>query len=142
MFTVLDPVEHRDLRAPTARVYSMTNIRNYEPHIDECTRIFFGLLQEGDGRSDVDFTKFFNWYTFDAITAITYQSRMGFLEARSDVNSMMEGIDIQALYFAYVGQFPHLHRFLYDNRIFVKACQWLFPDLPDPLADIHNVSLA
>lgn len=139
MFTVIDPVEHRDLRAPTAQVYSMTNIRNYEQHIDECTDIFFGLLKDVEGRDDVDFTRFFNWYTFDAITAITYQTRMGFLETRSDVKRMGEGIDIQAIYFAYVGQFPQLHKFLYDNRLFVKAVQWLFPDLPDPLADIHRV---
>lgn len=138
MFTALDPVEHRDLRAPTAQVYSMTNLRNYEPHLNECTGIFLDILKEVDGRDDVDVS--FNWYTFDAITAITYQSRMGFLEARSDVNRMMEGIDIQAAYFAYVGQFPHLHRYLYDNRFFVKAVQWLFPNFPDPLADLHNVS--
>jgi hypothetical protein len=140
MFTVLDPAGHRDLRAPTAQVYSMTNLRSYEQHIDECTDIFFGLLKDVDGRDDVDFTKFFNWYTFDAITAITYQSRFGFLEARSDINNMMAGIDVQSIYFAYVGQFPHLHRFLYDNRLFVKFVKWLAPDFPDPLADIHSVS--
>lgn len=139
MFTILDNVGHRDLRAPTAQVYSMTNLRNYELHIDECTKIFFELLKDADGREDFDFTKYFNWYTFDAITAITYQSRMGFLEARTDVNRMMEGIDVQAAYFAYVGQFPALHSYLYDNRLFVKLVQWLNPDFPDPLADIHNV---
>lgn len=141
MFTALGPTEHKDLRAPTAQVYSMTNLRHYEQHIDECTNIFFGLLKDADGRTDVDFTKYFNWYTFDAITAITYQSRFGFLDARSDINRMMEGIDVQALYFAYVGQFPHLHQILYDNRYFVGLVKWLFPDFPDPLADIHNVSL-
>ena len=139
MFTTLDQMAHRDLRAPTAQVYSMTNIRSYEQHIDECTNIFFGILKDHDGRNDVDFTQFFNWYTFDVITAITYQSRMGFLEARADVYRMMEGIDVQAVYFAYVGQFPWLHKYLYDNRLFVRAVQWLTPEFPDPLADIHTV---
>ena len=139
MFTVIDNVEHRDLRAPLAQIYSMTNTRNYEQHIDECTNMFFDILKDVQDREDMDFTHFFNWYTFDVITAITYQERMGFLEARADVNKMIEGIDIQAVYFAYIGQFPHLHRFLYGNRFFVKAMQWLMPDLPDPLADIHRV---
>ncbi|KAJ9603636.1 hypothetical protein H2200_011822 [Cladophialophora chaetospira] len=138
MFTVIDPVEHRDLRAPTAQVYSMTNIRNYEQHIDECTDIFFDILKDLDGREDQDFTHFFNFYTFDVITAITYQKRMGFLKARSDVYRMLEGIDVQALYFAYVGQFPHLHKFLYGNRAFIKFVQWLAPNMPDPLADLHR----
>lgn len=140
MFTVLDPTGHRGLRAPTAQVYSLTNLRNYEPHIDECTDLLFDLLKDSDGRDDIDFTKYFNWYTFDAITAITFQSRMGFLEARTDLNRMMEGIDVQAMYFAYVGQFPALHKLLYDNRYFVRAVQWLCPNFPDPLADLHNVS--
>lgn len=119
----------------------MTNIRNYEQHIDACTSLMFDLIKDVDGSTNIDFTQYFNWYTFDAITSITYQTRMGFLEARSDVNKIMQGIDIQAIYFAYVGQFPRLHRYLYDNRIFVKAVKWLFPNMPDPLADIHHVSV-
>jgi hypothetical protein len=140
MFTVQDPIAHRDLRAPTAHVYSLTNTRSYEQHIDECTDLLFGVIRDVEGRDDVNYTHFFAWYTFDVITAISYQKRSGFLEARSDVGRWIEGVDVQSAYLAYVGQFPQLHRWLYGNRFFVKALMYLMPDLPDPLADIHAVS--
>jgi hypothetical protein len=95
MFTAVSPALHKALRSPTAQVYSMTNLRNYEKHANECTEIFIALMKELEGQK-VDLTHYFQWYAFDVVSSITFQRRLGFLETRSDVFGMIEFSDVSA----------------------------------------------
>ncbi|OQV07558.1 hypothetical protein CLAIMM_11974 [Cladophialophora immunda] len=114
MFTAVDPSLHRDLRAPTAQVFSMTNMRNYEKHVNDCTDLLFGIIDDNLGKP-VDTTTWFQWYAFDAVASITFQRRMGYLQTRSDVTGMIRDQQFFAKYFARIGQLPGLHPYLLGN---------------------------
>ncbi len=141
MFTAVDPAQHRMLRAPTVQVFSMTNLRNYEQPVDECTEILMKKLSEVEGQA-IDFTEWFQWYAFDVISSITFQSRLGFLEKKGDVLGMMEGGHFIAYYFGVVGQVPWLHWYLLGSQTFMKLYKKLAPDAPDPMGDLFTVSPA
>lgn len=93
MFTAVSPALHKALRSPTAQVYSMTNLRNYENHANECTEIFIALMKDLEGQK-VDLTQHFQWYAFDVVAMITFQRRLGFLETRDDVFGMIDFADV------------------------------------------------
>ncbi len=139
MFTAVDPQLHRQLRSPTVQVFSMTNLRNYEQSVDDCTEILMRMLHEADGRA-LDYTEWFQWYAFDVISSITWQRRLGFLESRDDVLGMIRGQKFSSTYFAIVGQLPWLHPYLMGNRRLVKLLLKIFPDQPDPMGTLFTVS--
>jgi len=89
MFTAVSPALHKALRSPTAQVYSMTNLRHYEKHANECTEIFIRLMKEKEGQT-VDVTDHFLWYAFDVIASVTFQRRLGFMETQNDVWGMID----------------------------------------------------
>ncbi len=129
IFSSVDPALHKALRAPTAQVYSMTNIRKYEQHVDDCTKVFLDLLQELEGKA-VDFTEHFHWYAFDVITAISYHEPLGFLDSRSDRHGMIAAQDATIPYFAIIGQVPFLHPYLLGNRLVIKLLRKINPRIP------------
>ncbi|KIX09126.1 uncharacterized protein Z518_00204 [Rhinocladiella mackenziei CBS 650.93] len=137
MFTAVDPGLHKVLRNPTAQVYSMTNVRSYEQHIDDCTKIFLDILKQVEGQA-LDFTDYFHWYAFDVVASITYHRRLGFLDARGDVHGMIKGQEALLPYLAIIGQLPYLHPYLFGNRHMIALMQRLFPSLPDPLGDLFG----
>ncbi|KAK6383591.1 hypothetical protein LTS17_002883 [Exophiala oligosperma] len=137
MFTAVDPGLHRALRAPTVQVFSMTNLRNYEKPIDECTEILMKMLHDVDGQV-IDYTEWFQWYAFDVISSITFQSRLGFLEKMGDVDEMFEGSSTFAYYFGVLGQLPWLHPYLLGNQLLLKVMTTLFPDAPDPTGKLFT----
>ncbi|KIV90486.1 hypothetical protein PV10_07788 [Exophiala mesophila] len=131
MFTVRDFKQHRLLRSATTQVYSMTNLRNYEPHVDECTRIFIELMKKKQGKP-VDVVTYVHWYAFDVIASITFQKRLGFLDNEGDVLGMVSTRTFSAKYFAFIGQVPWLHQYLLGNRRMVLLMKKMFPNTPDP----------
>ncbi|KAL6253147.1 Cytochrome p-450 [Rhinocladiella similis] len=131
MFTVRDFKQHRVLRSATSQVYSMTNLRNYEPHVDECTTLFIELMRKKN-QQPVDVVKYVHWFAFDVIASITFQKRLGFLDNEGDVLGMVSTRTFSAKYFAFVGQVPWLHRYLLGNRRMVMLMKKIFPNTPDP----------
>ncbi|KEF57032.1 uncharacterized protein A1O9_07222 [Exophiala aquamarina CBS 119918] len=131
MFTVRDPQQHRVLRSATAQVYSMTNLRNYEAHVDECTELFLAILKKHEGRA-IDVTEYIHWYAFDVIAAITFQKRLGFLDEGKDMLGMVATRSFSAKYFAFAGQVPWAHPYLLGNRRMMGLLAKLYPDMPDP----------
>ncbi|KEF59035.1 uncharacterized protein A1O9_03878 [Exophiala aquamarina CBS 119918] len=137
MFTAVSPALHKALRSPTAQVYSMTNLRHYEKHANECTEIFINLMKEKEGQK-VDLTEHFQWYAFDVIASVTFQRRLGFMETRKDVFGMIEFSDLLGLYFAFIGQLPFLHPYMFGNRTLIRFLKWANPSFPDPLGDLFE----
>lgn len=138
MFTAVDPVLHKRLRTPTVQVFSMTNLRNYEQAVDESTEILMRMLDEVKGQA-VDFTDWFQWYAFDTISSITFQRRLGFLEAKADVLGMIGGQKFSATYLAVIGQVPWLHWYLMGSPRFIRFYLKLFPNAPNPLGKLYDV---
>lgn len=117
----------------------MTNLRNYEPHVDECTKIFIELMKKKQGKP-VDVVTYVHWYAFDVIASITFQKRLGFLDNEGDVLGMVSTRTFSAKYFAYIGQVPWLHQYLLGNRRMVLLMKKMFPSTPDPHGTLFAVS--
>lgn len=141
MFTERDPVAHKALKTPVAQLFSMTNMRNYEPYADECTSIFEAAMRDLQGQT-IDLAVWLQWYAFDVIACITFQRRFGFLEQRKDVDSMIGDLDIGLGYIGLVSQFPSLHPWLMGNRRLLDFLHKIIPNLPDPLARFMDVRLS
>lgn len=139
MFTERNPQAHKSLKTPVAQLFSMTNMRNFEPYADECTAIFDHAMRDLEGQT-IDLAIWLQWYAFDVIACITFQRRFGFLEQRKDVDYMIESLDEGLRYIGIVGQFPAWHPWLMGNRLFRFIRDWLNPDRPNPLIAFMEVS--
>lgn len=139
MFTVRDSKQHRVLRSATAQVYSMTNLRHYEPHVDECVAIFIDLLKKHEGES-IDMVEYVHWFAWDVIASITFQKRFGFLDNQGDVLGLAANRKLSAQYLALMGQVPWLHPYLLGNRRMMQLIHMLFPNAPDPHGTLFKVS--
>ena len=132
MFTARDPAYHKALKTPVAQLFSMTNMRYYEPYVDECSAIFLKSMKDLQGQP-VDLAIWLQWYAFDVIASLTFQRRFGFMEGRKDVDNLISGLDAGLRYIGVVGQYPGWHRFLMGNRLLMTTLTTLIPSLPDPL---------
>ena len=110
----------------------MTNMKNFEPYADECTRIFIEAMQDLEGQN-IDLGAWLQWYAFDVIAYITFQRRFGFMEQRRDVDGMIEALDGALNYVKIIGQYPGWHPWLLGNATLVKFVKKIAPGLPDPL---------
>ena len=117
----------------------MTNMRNYEPHTDDCTKLFMQAMDAKQGQP-VDFSKWLQWYAFDVIGMITFRQRFGFIEQEKDVSDMIAGIDAGLRYISVVGQYPAWHRFLGGNPAFTGLIGWLTNAPEDSLTIVMRVS--
>ena len=138
VFSTTDEAYHKALKAPVAQIFSMTSMRNFEPHADRCTDIFLKAMRDLQGQP-VDFAVWLHWYAYDVIGEITFQRRFGFMEQRRDVDHMIKGIDAALKYAGVIGQVPSWHPCLVGNRTLMDFLGRLFPDLPDPLKRVLTV---
>jgi hypothetical protein len=107
MFTVRSNEQHKAIKAPVAAFFSMSNMRNYETYVDECTEIFISTMHELEGQT-LELAEWLQWYAFDVIASVTFQRRFGFLEERKDINGMIHGIEEGLGAIKFLGQYPEL----------------------------------
>ena len=138
VFSARDPEYHRRLKRPVAQLFSMSNMRNYEPYADECTDIFIKTMLELQGQK-IDLSDWLQWYAFDVIGCITFQRRFGFMEQRRDIDNMMRETRAALSYFKVVGQYPALHSWTMGNRRVVNMIKRFLPDMPDALSRFLEV---
>jgi Cytochrome P450 len=139
MFSTRDPAYHQALRRPVSQKFSMSSIKTLEPFTDECTEIFIQAMKDLEGKA-VDLGTWLQWYAFDVIGAITFQRRFGFMEKRTDIQSMIGDLDIGLQYAATVGQIPELHPWLLGSLWVTKLLNAQpFLRVPDPLRNIVKV---
>ncbi|ETI22722.1 hypothetical protein G647_06798 [Cladophialophora carrionii CBS 160.54] len=139
VFTERDSDVHRNLKRPVAQLFSMTNMRNYEPYADQCTGIFIEAMRDLEGQP-IDLGAWVQWYAFDVIACMTFQRRFGFLEQRRDVDRMVGDLDSVLHYVKIIGQYPELHPYLLGNESLVRTLKWLFPQIPDPLHSFLKIT--
>lgn len=138
LFSARDPEYHKALKRPVGPLFSMANMRKYEPYADECTAIFIRRMQDMEGQS-VDLSTWLQWYAFDVVACITFQRRFGFMEEARDINQMIETLNGGFQYIKVVGQFPGLHQYLLGSDIFTGTLKKIFPDMPDPVRTLMQV---
>ncbi|PVH85443.1 cytochrome P450 [Cadophora sp. DSE1049] len=111
LFTDLDPKRHAANRRKVAALYSMTNLVQMEPFVDECTGILVKRFREfAVAGRQVDMGHWLQCYAFDVIGHITLANRFGFLDAGEDISGMMAAIDDYLSYLTHVGVFSEYHR--------------------------------
>jgi cytochrome P450 len=116
VFSVRDEHYHRALKRPVASAYSTSTMRDFEPLVDECVRIFEDKMEAKEGRI-VDFGEWLHWFAWDVISSITFSNRLGFMEREEDVDGIIDAIEGRLAYNSVVGQSPWLHRFLLGNPV-------------------------
>lgn len=139
MFTTRDPEWHKAFKSPVAQLFSMTNMRNYEPYTDDCTGLFENAMRDMAGQT-FDLAAWLQFYAFDVIASITFQRRFGFLEQRQDIGQLIGSLDKGLKYIGIVTQFPAWHAWLMGNRPLMKLLKATVPGLPDPLKTFMDVS--
>jgi hypothetical protein len=80
------------------------------------------------------------WYAFDAIGAITFSQRLGFMEQREDVADMIAQLDFGFLYGGHIGRVPWTHKLLLGNVTLAKLIDRFAPNVPDPVKTAIKVS--
>jgi cytochrome P450 len=114
VFSIVDPIGHRDLKRPVGAAYALSSLLDFEPMTDECTKILERKLDTYAGQV-VDFGTWLHWYAWDVITSITFSNRLGFLEKEEDVNGIIAAIEGRLFYNSIIGQVPALHKWLLGN---------------------------
>ena len=140
LFATRDPTYHKGLKRPVGQLFSMANMRNYEPYVDECSEIFVNKMRQTNGQV-IDLSAWLQWYAFDVIAYITFRRRFGFMEEGCDVNNMIRDIDDAFQYVKIIGQYPGLHRYLMGNETFILILRKIFPDLPDVFRSFLTVKI-
>jgi cytochrome P450 len=83
-FNDIDPARHVPYKSAVSQMCSMSSIRQVEPMIEECTKIFMGIMSELSDHP-INLGEWLQFYTFDVIGAISFNRRFGFLEERRDI---------------------------------------------------------
>ena len=116
MFSIIDPVGHKDLKRPVGSAYALSSLLDFEPLTDDCTQILERKLDGLQGEH-IDFGTWLHWYAFDVISSITFSNRLGFMEHEQDVNGIIAAIEGRLFYNSIVGQVPSMHKWLLGNNV-------------------------
>ncbi len=119
VFSIVDPVGHKNLKRPVGAAYALSSLLDFEPLTDDCTRILERKLDGLQGK-DIDFGTWLHWYAFDVISSITFSNRLGFMENEEDVNGIIAAIEGRLFYNSVIGQVPSMHKWLLGNRFVSK----------------------
>jgi len=97
-----------------AALYSMTNLVQMEPFVDECSDLLVKRFKEfAQAGRQMDMGHWLQCYAFDVIGHISVAKRFGFLDAGEDISSMISAIDDYLTYLTHVGVFSEFHSTLY-----------------------------
>ncbi|RTE75813.1 hypothetical protein BHE90_009741 [Fusarium euwallaceae] len=120
LFTTLDEKYHQVYKRPIASAYSMSTLVEFEPFVDNTTKLFMQRLDElADSGAGINFGTWLQMYAFDVVGEIVFGKKLGFLESGIDVDGIMADIRIKLAYASIVGQMPWLDKFLAKNPIVV-----------------------
>ncbi|KAF5006060.1 hypothetical protein FDECE_7542 [Fusarium decemcellulare] len=120
LFTTLDEKYHQVYKRPIASAYSMSTLVEFEPFVDNTTRVFMKRLDEfADSGAELDFGTWLQMYAFDVVGEVAFGEKLGFLESGTDIDGIMADIRLKLAYASIVGQMPWLDKFLAKNPLVV-----------------------
>jgi hypothetical protein len=114
MFATSDKEHHKRLKSPVAQAYSLSSLRQLEPMVNDCSKLFVDAMYSLKGEP-IDLGEWVQWYAFDVIGKITFQQTFGFMENREDKLGTINALDGGFRYSSAIGQVPELHPFLMGN---------------------------
>jgi cytochrome P450 len=91
LFSTTDESYHANLRRSVNSAFSMSALVQYEPFVDEVTRVFLDQTERlfAAGNKVCNFAEWLQYYAFDVIGQITYSRRHGFVDRAEDVDGMI-----------------------------------------------------
>ncbi|KIV81630.1 hypothetical protein PV11_03800 [Exophiala sideris] len=105
LFCTRDQSKHTIMRRKVAHLYSMTSIKAYKSHVDDCIQL---ILDKFDRFAETGHTfSLDHWlqcYAFDVIGKITFGKTIGFLESGGkDISGIMKSLDSLTSFCSVVG---------------------------------------
>jgi hypothetical protein len=94
VFTTQDEQLHKTLKTPVAHLYSLSNVKTFEPFVDEVLGVFFKQLDDRfvETGETLDLAHWLQYFAFDVMGTMTFSRRYGFLESGKDVNGLLDAI--------------------------------------------------
>ncbi|KAJ9609661.1 hypothetical protein H2200_005989 [Cladophialophora chaetospira] len=127
LFECRDEDYHARIRRPIANAYSMSTLVEFEPAVDSTVDLLSSRLDRFVASGEpCPLNQWLRFYSFDVLGEILFSKKMGFLEAGSDLESVMLGIRLFTKYWQAVGQIPMLDQFLLHNPLMKRYG----PDVP------------
>jgi hypothetical protein len=124
IFSTQDADYHLALKRTLGTLYSTTAVSGLEYHLDECTDMFMAKMNEiigPKGSGPVDLASWFQWYAFDALVAVNFSRKFGFMESGTDLDGICNLYHQQMMYFALWGQMTPVERLWSKTKAFVTG---------------------
>jgi cytochrome P450 len=124
LFSTTDSKWHDSVRRCVNFAFSMTTMVQYEAYVNDTIRVFLQQIETRfagkEGQAGViDLPKWLHFFTDDAITNITYGSKMGHLEAGEDINGTLAFTYASSKYHILFAQVPDLEFIFRRNPIYM-----------------------
>jgi hypothetical protein len=122
MFSTSDPAQHKLLKQAVSSKFSLSTLNQFEAQVNECSNLFISIMHEyAESGQIMDLGQWLQWYAFDVIGAITFNSRFGFMDERRDLQDIIAGIEGGLWYGSICGQMPEIHPWLLANQPLMKV---------------------
>ncbi|KAF3012828.1 hypothetical protein E8E14_009139 [Neopestalotiopsis sp. 37M] len=111
LFHTQDESLHRAMKRPIAAMYSMSNLVEFEPHVDTTIKFFLQRVDEMTARvggGAIDLGTWLQLFAFDVMGEITFSKRLGFLDEGRDIEGIMASIWKIFKSACWIGQMPWL----------------------------------
>jgi cytochrome P450 len=114
LFTERNIKFHASLRREFQATYSMSNLVNFEPYVDQCARLFDQRLHEVSAAGvTIDIGHWMQCYALDVISQITFAERLGTLDSGNDIGGVMKSLEDSFYYGSTVGIYGYIHPYLF-----------------------------
>ncbi|KEF58631.1 uncharacterized protein A1O9_06557 [Exophiala aquamarina CBS 119918] len=119
LFSTVDESYHANLRRSVNNAFSMSQLVQYEPAVNETVELFLNQTEKIYAKTNkvCDFAEWLQFFAFDVIGQITYSKRHGFLENNTDVDGMIGYLGRLFSYVAPIGQMPWLDLLFLKNPL-------------------------
>lgn len=122
MFATVDTKWHNDLKKRISGAFSIASMRHLEKYVDDTVESLIHQLEirfanKVGAAGCVDFPKWIHYYTDDAVTAISYGTPIGHLEAGEDKFGLLASVNKSFDYIGLVAYMPSLDKLFWKNPI-------------------------
>ncbi|VUC35462.1 unnamed protein product [Clonostachys rosea] len=114
VFTERNIKFHASLRREYQATFSMSNLVNFEPYVDQCAKLFDQRLHEvSEAGVAIDMGHWLQCYALDVISQITFAERLGTLDSGEDIGGVMKSLEDSFYYGSTVGVYGSIHPYLF-----------------------------
>lgn len=109
LFSEREPSIHAGMRRRIAKLYSLTNLLNYETFVDQCTATLEDKFRKFCiEQRPIEMGSFLQYYAFDVIGSITAGHPFGLMEREGD-DGIISQIHGATIYSSFIGVVPDVH---------------------------------